>query len=76
MRKFWLIIYYGLAIKLPKSTMPVFGRLAQRLRYKCVKHLFAVCKGSVNLEQGAYLGNGKNIHVLGNAGIGKDFYMS
>lgn len=73
MRKFWLIIYYGLAIKLPKSTMSIFGRLAQRLRYKCAKHLFAVCKGSVNLEQGAYFGNGKNIHVLGNAGIGKDF---
>ena len=27
----------------------------------------------MNLEQGAYFGNGKNFRVLGDAGIGKDF---
>ena len=73
MKNFWLIVYYGLAKHLPKSTMPGIGKLAQWLRYRCAKHLFAECKGYVNLEQGAYFGNGKNFHVLGNAGIGKDF---
>ena len=32
------------------------------------------CEGYVNLEQGAYIGNGRNIYVLGEGcGIGKDF---
>lgn len=76
MRTFWLIMYYGLAKHLPKSTMPIFGKLAKRLRYRCAKHLFAECKGYVNLEQGAYIGNGKNFHVLAEGkmcGIGKNF---
>lgn len=73
MRTFWLILYYGLASKLPKSNRPVLGKFAQWLRYQCAKNLFAECKGHVNLEQGAYIGNGQNFHVLGNCGIGKDF---
>ena len=73
MRTFWLIIYYGLASRLPKSNRPVLGKFGGWLRYQCAKHLFAECKGYVNLEQGAYIGNGRNFHVLGNAGIGKDF---
>ena len=73
MRKFWLMVYYGLASKLPKSNRPVFGKLAGWLRYQCAKHLFAECNGYVNLEQGAYVGTGKNFHVLGDCGIGKNF---
>lgn len=73
MRKFWLIVYYGFAKNLPKSTMPVFGKMAKRLRHRCAKHLFAECQGKLNLEQGAYFGNGKNFRVLGDAGIGKNF---
>ena len=74
MRKFWLIVYYGFAQHLSKSTRPVFGTLAKKLRFACVRHLFAECKGDdVNVEQGAYFGNGKNFHVLGNARIGRNF---
>lgn len=73
MRKFWLVVYYGFARHLPKSAMPVFGKFAQWLRYRCAKHLFANCEGFVNLESGAYIGNGENFCILGNAGIGKDF---
>ena len=53
--------------------MPRIGKFAGWLRSKCAKHLFAECKGYVNLEQGAYVGNGKNFYVLGDCGIGKDF---
>ena len=53
--------------------MPVFGKFAKWLRYQCAKHLFAECKGKLNLEKGAYFGNGRNFYVLGDAGIGKDF---
>lgn len=73
MRALWLIIYYGLARLLPKSNRPVLGKFGGWLRAKCAKHLFAECKGDVNLEQGAYIGNGRNFHILGNCGIGKDF---
>lgn len=74
MRKFWLIVYYGFARHLPKSTVPWIGKFAKWLRQQCAKHLFAECKGKdINLEQGAYIGNGKKFHVLGNAAIGKDF---
>ena len=73
MRTFWLIVYYVFARHLPKSTMPVLGRMAYRLRYRCAKHLFAECGTSVNVEQGAYIGNGKHFRVGNNIGIGKDF---
>lgn len=74
MRKFWLIVYYGFAQHLPKSTRPCLGKLAKKIRFACVRHLFAECKGDdVNVEQGAYFGNGKNFRVLGNAGLGRNF---
>lgn len=74
MRKIWSIIYYGFARHLPKSTMPVLGKFAKWLRHQCAKHMFAECKGKdINLEQGAYIGNGRSFYVLGDAAIGKDF---
>ncbi len=53
--------------------MPIVGPIALRLRYRCVRHLFAECGKEVNVEQGAYFGNGKNIRVGDKVGIGKDF---
>lgn len=73
MRTFYNILYYGFARHLPKSNRPVLGKFAQWLRNQCAKHMFSECLGYVNLEQGAYVGNGKNFHVLGEAAIGKDF---
>ncbi len=73
MRTFWLILYYGFARHLPKSNRSVLGKFAQWLRYQCAMYLFAECKGYVNLEQEAYVGNGKSLHILGNCGIGRNF---
>lgn len=73
MRTFWLILYYGFARHLPKSNRPILGKFAQWLRYQCAKHLFAECRRYVNLEQGAYIGNGEKIHFLGGGCIGKNF---
>lgn len=73
MRTFWLIVYYGFAQHLPKSNRPVLGKFAQWLRNKCAHGLFSECNGYVNLEQGAYIGNGKSFHFLGGGCIGKDF---
>lgn len=73
MRKFWSIIYYGFARHLPKSTAPIFGKMARALRRSCAKHLFANCGKETNLEQGAYIGNGKKFSVGNRVGIGKNF---
>ena len=73
MRRFWLIVYYGLARKLPKSTIPLLGKIGYKLRYQCAKHLFAECGEQVNVEQGAYIGNGRQFRVGNHVGIGKDF---
>ena len=74
MRKFYIILYYGFARHLPKSNRGVLGKFAKWLRHQCAKHMFAECNGmDINLEQGAYVGNGRNFHVLGDAAIGKDF---
>ena len=59
MRKFWLIVYYGFAKHLPKSNRGLLGKFGGWLRYRCAWHLFAECNGFVNLEHGAYIGNGK-----------------
>lgn len=74
MRYFWLILYYGLAKHLPKSTVPMLGPVAKCMRGACARHLFAKCEGKVNVEQGAYFGNGSDIQVLGGeVGFGKNF---
>lgn len=73
MRIFWFILYYGLAKYMPKSTVPVIGKLAQKLRRVCGKHLFARCGSNLNLEQGAYIGGGTKFSVGNRVGIGKNF---
>lgn len=70
------MVYYGFARHLPKSNVPGIGKFAKWLRYRCARHLFAECTGNLNLEQGAYFGNGKNFHVLAEGhicGLGKNF---
>lgn len=67
------LLYYGFARHLPKSTMPVIGKMAFRLRQWCCRHMFASCGINLNVEQGAYVGRGKDFSVGNNVGIGKDF---
>lgn len=73
MRIFWNIIYYGFARYLPKSTFPVLGRFALWLRNRCAHGMFDVCNGFVTIENGAYVGSGKDFHVEGDCGIGTRF---
>lgn len=72
---FYKLLYYFLARKLPKSTVPIIGKLALRIRRRCCKKLFASCGSKLNVEQGAYFGNGKEVRVGTSVGIGKDFTM-
>lgn len=72
---FYQMIYYGIAKHLPKSTMPVFGKMSMGFRRWCCRHLFAECGRKLNVEQGAYFGNGKDIRVGDLVGFGKNFTM-
>lgn len=73
MRKIWMIIYYGIARYLPKSTVPFVGKWAMELRNICAHGMFSECNGFVNLEQGAYVGSGKDIVVKAETCIGRNF---
>ncbi len=73
MKKIYLILYYGFARHLPKSTMPVLGKMALRLRRLCCSRLFASCGCDLNVEQGGYFGNGRDMVIGNHVGIGKNF---
>lgn len=72
---FFQFLYYGLAQYLPKSTVPVIGRASKKFRGWCCKHMFAECGENLNVEKGAYFGNGKDIKVGIYVGLGKNFTL-
>ena len=76
-RRILLFFYYSFARFLPKSTAPVVGKMSLRIRRAVCKRLFQKdsahhCK-DLNVEQGAYFGNGKNFTVGDHVGLGKNF---
>ncbi len=75
MKKFYQIFYYAFAKYLPKSTMPIFGKMSLHLRRWCCTRIFATCGKDLNVEQGAYFGNGKDLNIGNHVGIGKNFCM-
>ena len=70
---FYLLFYYAFARKLPKSTVPVFGKMALKLRRWCCSRMLETCGVELNVEQGAYIGKGKDIKAGNNVGFGKNF---
>lgn len=75
MKMFCQILYYAFARHLPKSTIPIIGEMASKLRRFCCKKMFASCGGKLNVEKGAYFGNGKDVHVGTLVGLGKNFTL-
>ena len=75
MKAFYRILYYFLARHLPKSTVPVIGKMASGFRRLCCKKMFAACGDKLNVEQGAYFGSGKDIRVGTLVGLGKNFTL-
>lgn len=77
MKKIYLVLYYGFARHLPKSTCPILGTMSMRIR-RCLcsrlfgKDTFHQCERLV-VEQGAYFGNGRGFLVGNYVGIGKNF---
>ena len=70
-------LYYSFARYLPKSTTPFLGKISMLIRRSICKHLFnqddVHQSKSLNVEQGAYFGNGKKFTVGDHVGLGKNF---
>ena len=71
------VVYYGFARWLPKSTSPFLGKTSRKIRQYVCKRLFRTdethrCQ-DINVEQGAYFGNGRNFTVGSHVGLGKNF---
>ena len=75
MKKLCLIIYYGFARYLPKSTTPIIGNLSKKIRAGLCRKIFSRCGEKMNVEPNAYFGSGKDIAVGNNVGIGTNFKM-
>jgi len=73
MRRIYLLLYYGFARFLPKSTTPLLGKFAKVLRYFLCKRIFLKAGEKLNVEQGAYFGNGREIEVGYEVGFGRNF---
>lgn len=73
MRYLFLIIYYGFAFYLPKSTHPVFGNFSKWMREKLCVKLFAAAGEKLVVENHVYFGNGKDIRVGKEAALGTNF---
>ena len=55
---------------MPSSNTPILGKLSKNFRKILCKHIFKRCGRNINIEQGAYFGNGKGIEIEDNSGIG------
>ncbi len=69
---FFLFIYYGFAQHLPDSYTPIVGRLSNRLRVFCVKHIIKSCGTITTVNRHAYFGTGRNIVMGDYSGLGAD----
>ena len=64
-----LMVYYCFARHLPASDSR-FGRWARPLRRCVTKSLFKYAGRNINIEKGAYFGDGSQIGIGDNSGIG------
>ena len=73
MKNIYLLLYYSFACYLPKSTRPIVGKPAQRIRRFLCKRIFSTCGIKLNVEDGVYFGNGKDIQIGNEVGLGSNF---
>lgn len=66
-----LFFWFFIAKYLPKSVIPFIGPISKKIRYFCALLIFKEVGQNVNLENLAYFGNGLEIEIGNNSGIGK-----
>lgn len=74
-RCFRLAAYYFLARHLPASSHR-FGGWAQPIRRSICRGLFKACGLRVNIEKGAYFGDGSEVEIGDDSGIGTNCWLS
>ena len=70
-RLWWLFVYYFFARHLPASTNR-YGLWARLVRRWVCSHLFKYAGRSINVEKGAFFGDGSQIEIGDYSGIGID----
>lgn len=66
----FLAIYYGFAQWLPNFDSKILGRLGNRIRVICVRHLFDYVGANVNIGRRTRFGKGENIRIGNNSNLG------
>lgn len=72
MKSIFLLFYYCFARWLPGSYSPFGGRIANKIRIFCVKHIFKKCGKISTMDRGAYFGDGHDIEIDDYSGIGEN----
>ena len=70
MRILSLLLYYSFFQYLPSSYSPVVGKICNKLRIMCVKHIFKKCGKISTMDRKAYFGTGSEIEIGDYSGIG------
>lgn len=73
MRNIYLLIFYGIARFLPKSTALGVGSCSKLFRSFLCRRIFSKAGRKLNVEQGVYFGNGSDIEVGDEVGFGRNF---
>lgn len=68
-----MLLYYGFARFLPTSITPLLGKFAKVLRRFLCKRIFLKAGEKLNVEQGAYFANGRDIEVGYVVGFRRNF---
>ena len=55
----------------PRNSFPYVGKISKMLRYFCCKRIFKHCGRNVNIERGASFGNGFDLEIGDNSGLGR-----
>lgn len=69
-RKIFLALYYGIAQYLPDSYSKLGGRFGNWCRIACCKRIFKRCDNICTIGRKAYFGNGKDVEIGKESGIG------
>lgn len=71
-KKYVFLVLYKLVFKhLPNSSFPLVGKFSKQMRYLCCKQIFKHCGKNVNIERGASFGNGFELTIGDNSGLGR-----
>lgn len=73
MKKIYLVLYYAFAQHLPKSTTPVVGKLSRKIRKFLCSRFITKCGKDLNVENGVYLGSGKDMQLGDRVGFSSHF---